>query len=274
MPFSPSPIDLKDAGTVVRVVRLLRLVAELDAPLTIKRLCERTGLTPSTVHRLLDLLLREGLVEREAAGRTYRIGAEYYRVAALVFHKVPFHDIAGPILRDAAEAMGETCYFALYMRAEGRLMFVEKADSPHPLNYRIEFNRPFSLVWGSSGRVILAHLPPDVARELVERETEPNHAGLVPPTWSDLCEELATIRHQGYAYSHSQRIPDGFGVLAPVFDHHDDIYGALGFTIPRTRFEQHRIEDIARVAKRYAARLSAALGAGSQGAGKAPRPRP
>lgn len=253
--------DLKDAGTVARVAQLLRIAAEAEGPFTLTSVTTRTGLSPATVHRLLDLLVREGLVARDPVKRSYRVGAELFRLGAIVFNKIPFREIAGPILQHAAGLLNETCYFALYLPAEGRLMFAEKADSPHELNYRFELNRPLSLVWGSSGRVVLAFLPQERARSILEAETERNHAGRRAPSWRELSKELEQIRAQGYAHSHGQRVPHAVGVIAPVFEHNNEIYGSLGYTIPETRFGAQQLEAVARAAVEHANQLSRALGA-------------
>ncbi len=257
----PARDDLKDAGTVARVARLLRIAAESEGPFTLTSITERTGLSPATVHRLLDLLGREGLVERDAVRRSYRVGGELFRLSALVFNRVPFRDIAGPLLREAADAFDETCYFAMYLPSEGRLMFAEKADSSRELSYRFELNRPLSLVWGSSGRAILAYLPEQRAREILEAEREGNHEGRRPPSWAVLKRELASIRERGYAHSRGQRVAHAIGVIAPVFNHNNEIYGSLGFTIPEQRFAALDLEQVAQVAVRQADRLSRALGA-------------
>lgn len=262
MPLETGPVtDLRDAGTVSRVAQLLRIAAEAEGPFTLTSLTTRTNLSPATVHRLLDLLMREGLIEKDAVRRTYRVGGELFRLGALVFNKIPFRQIAGPILREASAVFDETCYFALYLPTDGRLMFVEKADTPHELSYRFELNRSMSLVWGSSGRVVLAFLPEQRAREILDAETERNHEGRKAPGWGELKRELATIRTQGYAHSRGQRVPHAVGVIAPVFDHNNEIYGSLGYTIPESRFDALDLKQVARFAVEHANRLSRALGA-------------
>lgn len=253
--------DLRDAGTVSRVAKLLCIAAESDGPFTLTSIIERTNLSPATVHRLLDLLMREGLIAKDEMRRTYRVGTELSRIAALVSSTTPFRQVVGPILREACAKFDETCYFALYLPAKGRLIYADKADTSHELGYRFELNRPLSLVWGSSGRVVMAYLPAQRAEQILSRETERNHEGRKPPSWAELKRELAAIRERGYAHSRGQRVPNAVGVIAPVFDHTNQIYGSLGYTIPDSRFAAFDLNELARSAMYYAARLSHALGA-------------
>ena len=83
-PETPTVINLKDAGTVSRVAQLLRIAAESEGPFTLTSIIQRTKLSPATVHRLLALLMREGLIEKDPVRRTYRVGGELFRLGALV----------------------------------------------------------------------------------------------------------------------------------------------------------------------------------------------
>jgi DNA-binding transcriptional ArsR family regulator len=51
-------------GTVERVIVLMRALAEVSGSTNLKQLSDSTGLPPSTVHRLLALLMKQRIVER------------------------------------------------------------------------------------------------------------------------------------------------------------------------------------------------------------------
>lgn len=245
-------------GTVVRTVRVLRALAETDGPASIKDLAERIGLPPSTVHRLLDLLAGEGMVERDDAAHVYRPGLEFFRIAASVFNRMSVRTVALPFLREAADECGESAYLCLFDRRVGKMLFAATAESEHLLSYRIPLNEPQSLSTGASGLAILAWMPPDTGeldRILVtETGAAPGRAK------ARLTGELAQVRSQGYAYTHGKRIKGAVGIFAPVFDHHGDVIGSLGYTIPEVRFATDMIDKFADSAVRHAAALSATLG--------------
>ena len=255
------PRAAADTGTVARVALLLRLIAARQGSFTLTDIANAANLPAPTVHRLLDLLAQQGLVAHEKAQRSYRLGTELYRISSLVRANVPLAQLVRPVLADAAHEVDETCYFALYLPAQLALMFESRVDSSHPLDYRFEFNRPMSLLWGSSGRVVLAHLPEERVRAAIEQEKNFSKDGRVPD-FKRLMAELKQIREQGYAYSHGQRVPGAVGVLAPVFGESGAIYGALGFTVPEQRFHEDKLPLLIKSATGHAARLSGALGGG------------
>jgi DNA-binding IclR family transcriptional regulator len=268
-PATPKPAAA-DTGTVARVALLLRLVADQTAPFTLTDMANASSLPVPTVHRLLDLLTQQGLVAHEKSRRTYRAGTELYRISSLIRANVPVAQLVRPILADAAEQANETCYFALFLPAQLAVMYESRVDSSHPLDYRFEFNKPISLLWGASGRTILAYLPPEQVRAAMAQEKKFSKDGKVPDK-AELNAVLEEIRKKGYGHSRGERVAGAIGVLAPVFDRSNQIYGALGFTVPEQRFRADRLNVLANIAKSHAAELSGALGASANAAEEAGR---
>jgi len=72
----PTPAS---TGTVSRALQLLAVLADAKGPVAVKHVANTMGLAPSTAHRLLQLLRKEGFVDAAASGRLYDIGAQFYR---------------------------------------------------------------------------------------------------------------------------------------------------------------------------------------------------
>ena len=231
-----------DSGTVARAIAVLRAVVESGDGTQIKRISADLGLPASTVHRLLDLLMREGMVERDEEAPTYRTGREFLRLSSVVMSRHPLQAIAAPLLEQAVASVNETAYLCLYLPRERRLTFASHVESTHPQ----------TLLTGASGRSILAFLPQDEITAVLAREGLAGHL--------DLAQELAAIRARGYALSFGQRIAGAVGIFAPVYGAGGRVTGSLGFTIPEQRFEPAREAEFAREACRLAAELSAGLG--------------
>ncbi len=109
-----------DTGTVARVALLLRLISEQQGAFTLTEIANASNLPTPTVHRLLDLLVQQGLVLHEKSHRSYRVGTELYCIASLVRVNVPLTQVVRPILADAAQECDETCYFGRTCRRSWR----------------------------------------------------------------------------------------------------------------------------------------------------------
>jgi DNA-binding IclR family transcriptional regulator len=247
-------------GTVARAVQLMRCLAEAEGEMTVKGLSAALALPPSTVHRLLDLLAGEGIVERDGKRHRYRVGSEFYRMAALVYHNVPIRSLALPIMHQVVEACGEVCFLTVYLPGEGKMMFSERVESPHALRYRPPPHRAVSVLWGASGRAILAFLPAEERERIIARETASPASGEPLPDPPALAQILAKIRADGVAVTHGQMVDAAVGIAAPVFDGSRRVIGSLGVTIPEIRYKRREEAALMRLTAEKAAELSGLLG--------------
>lgn len=247
-------------GTVQRVVEVLRHLAE-RGDTTIKDLSAAIGLVPSTCHRMLDLLVKEGLAEQAGERRGYHLGPEFFRLAALVNTRQDIRSLARPFLQQVVDACDETCVLCLYVPADRNMIFAEKIDSSQLLRYQLKLNSPMPVLWGASGRAILAHLPREDRRRIYDEAEDAPASGEKRPPIKELEAELAVIRDHGYAVSHGQKIAGAVGINSAVFNAAGTVVGSLGVTVPQQRMVATDEAKLGMLVRRHAAALSHTLGA-------------
>jgi DNA-binding IclR family transcriptional regulator len=231
-------------GAGARVLRVLQCVAAAERDLSLKDLAERLELPPSTVHRLLQLLVKTDMIER-AEAQTYRPGRELFRVASLVLQKFDLAKLARPFVRALWSEWQETSSFCLYKPASRSALVAETLPSPHPLQFVIEPFSPVPLAWGSMGRSILAFLPAEDMDSVLAMAVRGPLSGRPPLARSQMREEVERIRQAGCAV-YEDHDPDVAGVAAPVFGPDGRVMGSLGVTMPARRFgalDQARLRE-------------------------------
>jgi len=245
-------------GTVARVIALLRILAENNHRLTLSDISSRLSLAPSTVHRLLTLLEKEGLVARNPATKTFYCAAEFVRIASIVKHSTAITDLAQPLLGELVERFNETTLLCLYLEKQRRYTIVSVKHGSELLRYDVKENVPLDMTWGATARSILAFLPaPDV--EAVVKQAGPAVTGDAP-SLETIQQELAEIRRRGYAITAGQRIAGSIGIGAPVFDVAGRVVGSVCLTIPGERFDRAREPEYGAALMEQASRLSRSLG--------------
>jgi DNA-binding IclR family transcriptional regulator len=236
-PPAAGGIDARNLGTIARVVELLRVLAEGPDEMSIAGIADSLHLPRATTHRLLTLLREQGMVEHDSDSRRYRVGSEFFRVAALVSSKLSIESLARPIMRQLVAETDETSLLAVYRPHDHRMTFAASERADHALGYTIEMQRPLSIIWGASGRTILAALPDeqvDVVLKVSGGELSP--ATNAPrPDARTLKAELEEIRRSGYATSLSQRIPHAYSVAAAFRNASGEAAGSISVTLPEMR---------------------------------------
>ena len=242
-------------------LRLLRWM--LDAPgdeWGVRELAHAVGLPPSTAHRLLSSLEREGLIEGNPDTDHYRIGLEFYHMAWRAQAKFSIRELALPFLRRLADDSGETSFLALYDRSRMEMMFAAVVDTKHPYRYILPLNEWLPMHAGASGQAIMAFLPNE------ERQVIIASKGLAPVTPLSITDAaaleaaLARVRVQGYAITHGQRIPDSVSLAAPIWGPDRRVLGDVAVTMPEHRFGPGVEARLAPFVTFYAARICEELG--------------
>jgi DNA-binding IclR family transcriptional regulator len=254
------PTSGSATGTVERVLKLLAILADAAGSVSIKEVAEQLALPPSTVHRLLQLLKAGGFAQGAPESRQYAIGPQFYRVAARVTSVVTPAEIAQPFLEQLARMFDEAVVFGLHLPEQGKMSFVGRADGAQRLKYQIDMFTPVSLVWGASGKAILAYLPTDRIKAAWTAEAASPGNGETRPSLRALNADLGAVRERGFATSNGEKLPDARGIAAPVRNARG-VIGSICLTAPVSRTLAIDVEEIGRQVADTAEVLSIALGA-------------
>jgi DNA-binding IclR family transcriptional regulator len=247
-------------GAGARAVRVLQCAAAMGPEFTVTELAKRVDLAPSTVHRLLQSLVGEQMIERFGAD-SYRPGPELFRMASLLLQRCDLRAIAQPVLAELSGRWKETCVLCVYDPTARAAVVMDTIPSAFPLRYVIEPGSTLSLSWGSLGRSILAFLP-ELDREEVLGRAEPGPlSGVRVLSPAQLRTELQAIRSNGYARYEDRQLLNVAGVAAPVFSANGSVAGSVGVVMPATRFKVNEFPTLRDEVLAAAHRVSAALGA-------------
>lgn len=231
-----------------------------DGPWGVREIAKGVQMNPSTVHRLLGLLEEEGLVRQDQPGEGYHLGAELLRLAWTAAGTHPLRNAALPHVRELAEASGETVTLGLYDPVRQQTYVLAVIESDAPFRYVTKANEWRDLHTGASGRAVMAFLPDDERRAVIER------TNLAPATEHTITSPeqleaaLATVRDRGYAFSQEERRRGGVGIAAPIFGSGGQIVGEVGVSVPTQRFVPDDEPRLAALVTACAARIGEAIG--------------
>ncbi|MCT1384395.1 helix-turn-helix domain-containing protein [Brachybacterium sp. p3-SID1565] len=233
-----------------KVVALLEmLVRTPTVPVTHARLKEQ-GVGRVACASLLSAAQESGLVIEGGGG--WLPGPTLFRWVARAGRSLVPEVLSRPVLRALESETHETAGLSL-IGDDGVLTTRASITSRRTVQYVLPLGEPVPLEVGAIGKAVLAFRP-----ELLS-SPRPGGAGeerrAVP---GPLEQELAEIRERGYAVAEGERIPQAYGVAAPVRIN-GIVQGSVGLTIPRSRVDRSRSTDYGDLVRAAAARLSALL---------------
>ncbi|BCW44692.1 IclR family transcriptional regulator [Arthrobacter sp. StoSoilB5] len=176
-------------------------------------LARRLGLGKTVVFRIAQTLAAAGFLEREADGK-YRIGLHAFEVGSLYpLHRALEEAALGP-MRALAARKAHTVYLGML---HGRyITYLSIVEAPGPIQIRATPGTRTFAHTTALGTILLAHMPPEEARELLSREPLER---LSPNTVTDveaIMARLERAREAGYAMNSGEHYEMVGSIAAPV----------------------------------------------------------
>ena len=224
--------------------------------MTVAGICDRTGLPPATVHRMLAALVEWEGVERVGRGR-YRLGSRIWRLGIGAPQVRRLRELAQPYLVDLHLVTRGTVY--LGVRDGSDALFADRITRVKPTVGSARATRRLPLQSTGGGRVLLAYSDDAWARLQEDAAHSEQLAALLPT----LRKDLAEIRAVGVGISRNDGLPGRTTVAAPVFGEEGMIAASVAVSFPETRIPEPRtiVPRVLATARAISADLSRRSGA-------------
>lgn len=242
------------AQTVRRALTLLRLVATgQEAGVRLTDLASMSGLSRPTVHRLLQVLVDEGAVERELPSRRYRIGPELMLLGLARSGGIPVRAVAEPSLRELAQSVGDTVFLTVRHGADS--VCVARHLGHHPiqvLSIEVGVRRPIGA--SVSGVVLLAAMS-EVDGLQLTRLNQPRLERLGIPML-ELYQRIEAARRDGFAYAPRGVVPGTSALAVPVRGASDEAAAVISIAAMADRLQHRRKLEVLQQMRACAAAVS------------------
>ncbi|MEV7394877.1 IclR family transcriptional regulator [Streptomyces sp. NPDC091215] len=226
----------------------LATLLQQEGPLRVSDAAGRLGVSPSTAHRLLAMLVYRGFAE-QLPDRRYQAGDVLRPVAASTVPVALLRQAALPHLHDLVAEVEESVNFIVLAGTEARIIATAECSQVLRVGSRAGRSLPAHLT--SGGRVLLAALP---SAELAARYAD--HEGVDLPR---LRRELALVRKRGFAIN-DQHTEAGLTAVAVAVRDGDDPVGAVAIAMPSARFKRDLLPGWGTTLHRTASAIQHSLG--------------
>jgi DNA-binding IclR family transcriptional regulator len=246
----------RQVDAVAKALDILECFTGSQPELSLKQLSEKTGLYKSRILRLCGTLVAQGFLIRTPTS-SYKLGPKLMALGKVYENTNPLVSLARPVLRELASLTGEST--KLFVIDGNKRLCLVRERGTYPLRYAISEGETYELHAGASGKVLLAYASDEFRHKILNN----NLKKITPSTIVErdrLGKEFETIREQGYAFSRGELVPEVAGMAAPVFDHENNVCGAMAVAGAEQRFTAERRQDMLKNLLSSAQKLSRLLG--------------
>jgi DNA-binding IclR family transcriptional regulator len=249
-------------NSVQSLERAFDLLEALSAggELGVTELANRTGLVPSTAHRLLHTLAKRGYVSQSTESGRYLLGYKVVEVASGLEHRLErLRVVARPHLERIQRATGETVN--LVVLDADRVVYVDQVEGSRSVRMFTTVGTSVPAHTTGSGKAIMAAGPPETVAALYRgREPLERLTARTLVTLEALEDDFLRIRRRGYALDNEEH-EEGVGCVAtPVFDHSGRPCAAISVSGPSSRILHANTAELGALLVEHAGEVSATLG--------------
>jgi len=235
----------KGAQSLRRALAVLRvLAAGRETGLPLSEVVAATGLTRPTAHRIVHVLMEEGIVERNARSKRFAIGQQVPELALARQSRSRLIVAAEPYLAQLSREVGDTVFLTIRTGLDS--LCVARWIGTYPiqvLSIEVGARRPLGV--SSAGVAILAALPSAEARQIVSRNQVRFGAYRMTPAMA--LQLIAEARQRGYGIHHIGLVPGTKAISATIRETDGRPIAAITIAAIRSRLGPRREAEVGEI---------------------------
>lgn len=258
--LSEAEHEARDGGvqSVDRALSILETLAEDDEGYRLSDLAIRTGLSASTVHRLLATLESRRFVQFDRAESKWHVGVRSFTVGASFARRRNFSTQAIPYLRKLRDLTRETANLAVV--DDEFIIVLTRMESREIMRSLTQVGGRVPMVTSGVGKAVLATYSDEDVGAVIRHHGMPRltEKSIVRP--SDLFKELEKIRKQGFALDDEEACMGLRCIAAVVYNDCAEPLAAISVSGMTSRLTDDRLPEIGEIVREVAGELTVALG--------------
>jgi DNA-binding IclR family transcriptional regulator len=226
---------------------LMDVLASREDAISLKDISEKTGLHPSTTHRLLNDLATGRFVDRSQPG-CYRLGMRLLELGNLVKNRLNVRDVALLPMRELHKLIQQPVN--LSMRQGDEIVYIERAYSERSgmqVVRSIGGRAPLHLT--SVGKLFLAADDPQRVRAYATRTGLSGHTKNSLTQLPALERELSKVRQYGVAHDNEELELGVRCMAAGIYDDQGTLVAGLSISAPAGQLKEEwlpKLQDTVR----------------------------
>ncbi|GIG21179.1 hypothetical protein Cch01nite_19030 [Cellulomonas chitinilytica] len=251
-----SPLQEQPAYVIESVDNALRLLQMLrdEGPLRLTDASVRIGVSRSTTHRLLAMLVYRGFAVQQA-DKAYAPGPGILTGSGPAEMVAQLRSTCRPHLELLARRCGESVN--LMVRTGAHVRFIQTVEGSATLRTGDRQGAVMSTLEASGGLALLAEAPASEVEAL---------GATAPPSWWPTVErELTRARRHGYALNLAYTEPNVSAIGVALHDPMGVGIAAFSISMPQSRFSAARRDELVTFARSTRSDIEADLARGREG---------
>jgi IclR family transcriptional regulator, KDG regulon repressor len=236
-----------------RAFDILELLSQNQKSMSLTEIVKASGLSKSTVHRLLQTMYARHYVEKDNEG-SYTIGLKLVELISYHINNLELQTEAKPFLADLRSELSLTAHLGILDGTD--VIYVEKIDLyPTTMLYsQIGYRSP--AYCSSMGKCLLSCLSGEELDETFSDFKFTQYTQRTITSIHALKQHLKVVRMQGWAMDDEEYTPGHRCVGAPIYDYKGDAIASISVSGQISQISDNKLPEIIQQVKDTALQIS------------------
>ena len=255
--------ETTQAPAVDRAIDIIELMALSDRDLPFSEIIQQVNIPRQSLIRILKTLCKRGILKKTGQRGFYRLGMKLLYLGNRLQEKINLRSIAWPFMEDLSQKTNKTIELSTLDRDQ--LILIEQIEGNEGVRLysRVGGVYPYFHALGV-GKVYLGHMTPQKRNNVLEKIGLPAVTEYTITDFKKLEEDLLHIRESGYAFEDQELRKGVRRVVAPIYDHRNNLAGCIGIAATVLSFELKDREYLGPLVVETASKISFAMGKGEE----------
>lgn len=233
---------MSNIQSIDRAFNILEIISEYELGLSIKEISEKTELHKSTVHRMLQTLVRNNYIMQDGITKNYILTFKMYNIGKRKIKDLDIIRISRPYIEELSKIINETVH--LVIRDGVNVVYIDKVESDNTINMTSRVGRRSPAYCTSVGKAMLAWESKDIVEEIWSKSDIKKYTENTIVDYGKFEEEIKLIKKQGYALDNEENENGVMCIGAPIFGDDGNVEAAISVSGPLYRMLEKGIDEI------------------------------
>jgi DNA-binding IclR family transcriptional regulator len=252
--------QLAELGITGKAFSVLEVVSRNPQPTSMSEIVRLTGMTKPTAHRIVNLLIEMGFMQRDEFDGGFIEGDSLVGLAHRILAAAAPRSLRHTILKRMSELVGETCNYGVL--SGGEVIYLDRVEGKWPLGLRFDAGSRVPAHCTAIGKLMLSHLPERELHATIEAMPLSSYSANTITNGADLLDALAEIRRDGIGTDNQEFMHGVVCVAVPVMGEDGRSLGGIAISAPEARMTLNQMLGYVPQMREAAARLSATYSRG------------
>lgn len=252
--------DKRFVSSLARGLSILEAYDQAHHRLGIADLAKITGLSKSTIYRLIFTLRSLGYIIPDGQGSKYTLGPKVLSLGYAVLSSLDLREIAQPYLLRLSRRVKETVNLAIL--DEWKLIYIERIKTQQIVNINLHIGSRLELYNTAMGRVLAAFNSKEwLGQYLHYLEKIPEAEQYRKNKGEKLFKILEEVRKNDFAINNQELTPGLLSAASPVRNREGQVVGAVNIAVSSSLYSLKKLkEEMIPPLKQTTQAISLALG--------------